>query len=191
MTMRHPSRPGVRRALLAVATALALAGAACGDDDGPDPVAYFETLESSQIALDEAMSALFETPTAQQVDALGVGDSTAPLTGDEEAVVRRFVTEFWTGAIPALAEHHDDLEDLAAPEDVEPAHGAYLTAMATVIDGRDTYLAQVDAAEGRELLDGFWDPGPEVQALDDACAALQDHAEAAGIDVRLPMCADG
>lgn len=177
-----------RFGIAALLVGIALTGAACSDD-GADPAAYFEGLERSQATLDATVGELFASPAAQAVESF-VDDDTSELSGEQEQVVRQFVTEFWTGATDAAQLHRDDIQTLDVPSVADDAHRDYVAALDGLVASRDRFLAEAQSTGGAELLAEFWEPDPEIEAVNVTCLAMDELATSEGFTISLPICDD-
>lgn len=181
--VRRPCRLG----LIAAATVLLLLVGCSGD---ADPREYFEAFEQSQIELEATVDELFESPAAKQVGLFADDGLPDELDAEQDALVREFMTDFWTGAIDALEVHQGQLEDIDVPDSVRSEHDAYSEAVNAMVESRDAYLAEIATGTGAELLASFWDGSPEIEAMNTTCLALAEAAAAQDITVSTPICSD-
>lgn len=179
-----------RRSLLGAMAGLVLLSAACSSSAEADPVSYFEGFATLQSELMDEVDALFESPAARDVDAL-VGDAApAALDAEQDAAVRRFVGEFWEGTAAAVARHRVAMADLDVPDSNRVEHEAYLDALDAVVESSEGSVERADETSGAEQLATFWDPAPEIEAVDGACSALVEAAATHGVTITRALCLD-
>ncbi len=163
--------------LLPVAVSLLVLGAlaaACDGDDGLTLEEYFQKVEALDEELDERAEALaLEFPEE--------------FASEEEEVSA--IQGFFAAAVPILAEFVDAIDDLDPPAEIEDAHEEVVdSGRDFVTEAEELTNELADVGSSSELsLEVFDDP--EYEAASDrflqACFALQDIADANGIDVDL------
>ncbi len=158
-------------ALFLIAAALLALVAACDGDDGLTLEEYFQELET----LDQDAEA--------GIEALEFPEEFASEAEQIEAF-----QDFFAAIIPILAEFVDAIDDLDPPAEVEDAHEeAVDSGREFVTDAEELTNELADVGSASELEEVFDDPEYEAASdrFDQACFALQDIAEANGIDVDL------
>ncbi len=160
-------------ALFLIAAALLALVAACGGGGGQELTLeeYFEQVEALDEELDERAEALEFTEefASEEEDALAFQD-------------------YFAAVIPILAEFVDAIDDLGPPAEIEDAHEEVVdSGRDFVADAEELTNELADVGSSSELEEVFDDP--EYEAASDrflqACFALQDIADANGIDVEL------
>ena len=161
------------RLLLPIGVLLLVLGtlaAACGGD-GLTLEEYFQQLE----ALDQDAEA--------GIEALELPEEFA----SEEEQVAAF-QDFFAASVPIIAEFVDAIDDLEPPAEIEDAHEeAVDSGRDFVTEAEELTNELADVGSSSELVEVF--DAPEYEAasdrFDQACFALQDIADANGIDVDL------
>lgn len=186
--MEIKSTIGLAAAVTVAMTALATG---CGDGDADaDPVDYFTALDASQAALDAKVDALFETPLAEEVNALLGDDLPDTLDTDQDALAREWMAAFWDGGVDAMEEHRDDVEDLDVPRDVRADHDAYVAAIDAFVGERDALVGRSESTPALELLQDFFEPPAQLEAFIDACEAMRVEASEAGVAFTSSICSE-
>ncbi len=139
-----------------------------------EDVHFFEQMEAARSKLNHALGALFESDQAGEAEPLLNADR--ELTADEAATLRAYAIDFWRGLFDAGLAYHDELQTITAPSALAGTHGAYLDALAGWIDTRDRWLADLESVDADQIAERFWDPGPDFEAVDSACAVLEEEA---------------
>ena len=160
-------------AIFLIAAALLALVAACGGGGGEELtlVEYFQQVETLDDELDERFEAL---------------ELREEFASQEEQVLA--FQDFFAAVIPILAEFVDAIDDLDPPAEVEDAHEEVVdSGREFVADAEELTNELADVGSSSELEEVFDDP--EYEAASDrflqACFALQDIADANGIDVVL------
>lgn len=176
-------------AVAVVAATLAIVGAGCGSAMTAED--YASAVEESQTELDHTIQELFGESGLEDVeeifDSYEVGDV---LDDEEVARVRAVVHEFWAKTFEASAIHHDDVADLEPPEAIEEAHDAYEVALAALVELEPSKLQDVADSSAGELIDTFWDPMPEIAAIESACRDLIAVLADEGASLVSTICSD-
>ncbi len=151
--------------------ALGTIAAACDDDDGLTLEEYFQQVEALDEELDERVEALDfpEEFASEEEDALAFKD-------------------FFAAVVPILAELVDAIDDLDPPAEVEDAHNETVDSGREFVADADELTNELaDVGSSSELEELFDDPEYVAASdrFDQACFALQDIADANGIDVEL------
>ncbi len=162
------------RLLLPIGVSLLVLGniaAACDGDDGLTLEEYFQQVEALDEELDERAEAL-EFPEE---------------FASEEVQVLAF-QDFYAAVVPILAEFVDAIDDLGPPAEIEDAHEEVVDSGRDFVTKAEELTNELaDVGSSSELEEVFDDP--EYEAASDrflqACFALQDIADAKGIDVDL------
>lgn len=162
------------RLLLSIGVSALVLGtlaAACDGDDGLTLEEYFQQVEALDDELDERFEAL---------------ELREEVASQEEQVL--LFQDFFAAVIPILAEFVDAIDDLDPPAEVEDAHEEVVdSGREFVADAEELTNELADVGSSSELEEVFDDP--EYEAASDrflqACFALQDIADANGIDVVL------
>ncbi len=136
---------------------------------------YFEDLELARSHLDAAIGKIFESDEMRAVEPL-FDAAPADLTSDEADTIRSFALDFWGHLFDAALAYHEELTTITAPSSLAGAHGAYLDALAGWIDTRDRWLAELESVDADQIAERFWDPGADFEAVDSACAVLEEEA---------------
>jgi inosine-uridine nucleoside N-ribohydrolase len=142
-----------------------------------DEVAYFEAVGAASRRLDDALSALFESPAARRFDEIvGEDDGPVALTEAEEGEIRIFMVGFWTGALDRIGAYRAELDRLDVPDDLDVRHEEYVTALDAVEASRDERVASLEQLHGEELVSSLWAPSGVLERAVEACDALQTAA---------------
>ena len=155
--------------LLAVGT---LAGA-CDGDDGLTLEEYFQQVETLDEELDERVEAL---------------EFTEEFASEEEDTLA--FQGYFAAGVPILAEFVDALDDLDPPAEIEDAHEEVVDSGRDFVTEYEELVNELlaDAGPSSALSLRAFD-NPEYEAASDrflhACFALQDIADANGIEVDL------
>jgi len=155
----------------------------------PAPVAasaaeteYFIAVEEAVTRFSAAFETLFQTPLAEELEAIEDRANAGELTLEDDATIRAFLTGFWSGAAEHLRAFRADVDELDPPGSIRREHDGYVAALDALIASSDDRIAEVAARDPNELLTTLWESNEEIDATTAACEALGAAAARFGID---------